>query len=124
MPYIDYIVNRSVNFITFYVIPANVYIKVSLMSSENVIKSRKTKSQRKKAHPIFNEEVMFNLTPANIDRLSLNVSLYMRTTMGKSRLVSKTVAGPVIHATGQGLEHWKEMMTCPRSIISKWHVLI
>ncbi|XP_064628344.1 synaptotagmin-A-like isoform X2 [Lineus longissimus] len=101
-----------------------VYVKVILNSSEHMIKSKKTKTHRRRTNPVFNEEFCFFINPANIDRLSVTFSVCGRSIIGKNRVIGKSISGPVMYAAGQGLEHWKEMMYAPRSVISQWHTLV
>ncbi|XP_013386304.1 synaptotagmin-7 [Lingula anatina] len=102
---------------------AGTYFKVSLTVAERVIKAKRTKTHRKTHNPVFNEEFVMTVQPSLVNQVSIMVCACTRSGLGSSRLIGKTLVGPFMYATGQGFEHWRDMLSSPRTPVAKWHVL-
>ncbi|ROJ25251.1 Synaptotagmin-9 [Anabarilius grahami] len=130
------------------------YVKVSLMCDGRRLKKRKTSTKRNTLNPVYNEAIVFDVPPENIDQISLLVAVmdYDRCTSNNHRLellkngdlnrmtlkrgsltlfIFSVGHNEVIgvcrvgnDAEGLGREHWNEMLTYPRKPIAHWHPLI
>lgn len=65
--------NPSVSTTTF---PrADPYVKVSLMCEGRRLKKRKTSTKRNTLNPVYNEAIVFDVPPENIDQISLLIAV-------------------------------------------------
>uniref|UniRef100_A0A3B5MTG9 C2 domain-containing protein n=1 Tax=Xiphophorus couchianus TaxID=32473 RepID=A0A3B5MTG9_9TELE len=87
------------------------YVKVSLMCEGRRLKKRKTSTKRNTLNPVYNEAIVFDVPPENIDQISLTQ---------KSSLFCRVGS----EAESLGRDHWNEMLTYPRKPIAHWHPLI
>ena len=51
------------------------YVKVSLMCSGRRLKKRKTSTKRNTLNPVYNEAIVFDVPPENIDQISLSIAV-------------------------------------------------
>lgn len=51
------------------------YVKVSLMCDGRRLKKRKTSIKRNTLNPIYNEAIVFDVPPENIDQISLLIAV-------------------------------------------------
>lgn len=51
------------------------YVKVSLMCEGRRLKKRKTSTKRNTLNPIYNEAIVFDVPPENIDQISLLIAV-------------------------------------------------
>lgn len=54
---------------------ADPYVKVSLMCDGRRLKKRKTSTKRNTLNPIYNEAIVFDVPPENIDQISLLIAV-------------------------------------------------
>lgn len=59
----------------FILISADPYVKVSLMCEGRRLKKRKTSTKRNTLNPIYNEAIVFDVPPENIDQISLMIAV-------------------------------------------------
>lgn len=101
------------------------YVKVSMIMGGKTLKKRKTVINKKTAFPVFNEAFVFTILPTCLDRVSFMLSVYTVPRLGGSKkLIGRAVVGPYMYSTGQGLAHWNDMLSSPRSAVAQWHTLI
>lgn len=65
------------------------YVKVSLMCEGRRLKKRKTSTKRNTLNPVYNEAIVFDVPPENIDQISLLIAV-----MDYDRLVSNLGTEP------------------------------
>lgn len=124
-------------------------MKVSLICDGRRLKKRKTSTKRNTLNPVYNEAIVFDIPPENIDQISLLIAV-----MDYDRLVfyghlqhiseSRFRCFPMLfilsHRVGHnevigvcrvgndaeslGRDHWCEMLTYPRKPVARWHALI
>ncbi len=51
------------------------YVKVSLMCEGRRLKKRKTSTKRNTLNPIYNEAIVFDVPPENIEQISLLIAV-------------------------------------------------
>lgn len=51
------------------------YVKVSLMCDGRRLKKRKTSTKRNTLNPVYNEAIVFDVPPENIDQISLLIAV-------------------------------------------------
>ena len=51
------------------------YVKVSLMCEGRRLKKRKTSTKRNTLNPVYNEAIVFDVPPENIDQISLLIAV-------------------------------------------------
>lgn len=70
---------------------ADPYVKVSLMCEGRRLKKRKTSTKRNTLNPVYNEAIVFDVPPENIDQISLLIAV-----MDYDRLVSNLCIVPFL----------------------------
>lgn len=54
---------------------ADPYVKVSLMCEGRRLKKRKTSTKRNTLNPVYNEAIVFDVPPENIDQIHLSIAV-------------------------------------------------
>ncbi|XP_070544836.1 synaptotagmin-15-like [Ptychodera flava] len=104
---------------------SGIYVKVQLMHGRKGVKSKKTATQKGTCEPAYNESFSFTLTSKQMERTSILITIM---TTGSTRLgpgveYARVLTGPFMFARGEALVHWQEMMTQPKTTVTKWHSL-
>lgn len=114
------------------------------------LKKRKTSTKRNTLNPVYNEAIVFDVPPENIDQISLLIAVmdYDRLVLelfffscsifthalasmscrfctfrvGHNEVIGVCRVGN--EAESLGRDHWSEMLTYPRKPIARWHPLI
>ena len=101
-----------------------VFVKVTLLLDDKAVKTKKTKTQKKSREPIFNEEFVFSASRTAMDHVRIVVMMCSKTGFGLTKLIGKATVGSRLHVVaGPGLDHWQDMLECPKSALAVWHVL-
>ncbi|XP_062860543.1 synaptotagmin-9 isoform X2 [Trichomycterus rosablanca] len=98
------------------------YVKVSLMCEGRRLKKRKTSTKRNTLNPVYNEAIVFDVPPENIDQISLLIAVMDYDRVGHNEIIGVCRVGN--EAESLGRDHWNEMLTYPRKPIARWHPLI
>ncbi|XP_008286712.1 synaptotagmin-9 [Stegastes partitus] len=98
------------------------YVKVSLMCEGRRLKKRKTSTKRNTLNPVYNEAIVFDVPPENIDQISLLIAVMDYDRVGHNEVIGVCRVGN--EAESLGRDHWSEMLTYPRKPIAHWHPLI
>ncbi|XP_036441506.1 synaptotagmin-9 [Colossoma macropomum] len=98
------------------------YVKVSLMCEGRRLKKRKTSTKRNTLNPVYNEAIVFDVPPENIDQISLLIAVMDYDRVGHNEVIGVTRVGN--DAESLGRDHWNEMLTYPRKPIARWHPLV
>nr|XP_046188165.1 synaptotagmin-6-like [Oncorhynchus gorbuscha] len=98
------------------------YVKVSLESDGRRLKKRKTTIKRNTLNPTYNEAIIFDIPPENMDQVSLHISVMDYDLVGHNEIIGVNRVGS--HAEGLGRDHWNEMLAYPRKPIAHWHPLL
>ncbi|NXY89481.1 SYT15 protein, partial [Alcedo cyanopectus] len=102
---------------------ASVYVKVSLMSHQKLIKSKKTAAVVGSPNPVYNETFSFKAEQTELDTRSLSLSVLQSIKGEKTHLLGRVVVGPFMYTRGRELEHWNEMLSKPKELVKRWHAL-
>ncbi|KAM7413993.1 hypothetical protein PAMA_019015 [Pampus argenteus] len=105
-----------------YLPTADPYVKVSLMCEGRRLKKRKTSTKRNTLNPVYNEAIVFDVPPENIDQISLLIAVMDYDRVGHNEVIGVCRVGN--EAESLGRDHWNEMLTYPRKPIAHWHPLI
>ncbi|XP_029438447.1 synaptotagmin-9 isoform X2 [Rhinatrema bivittatum] len=97
------------------------YVKVSLMCEGRRLKKRKTSTKRNTLNPVYNEAIVFDVPPENIDQISLSIAVMDYDRVGHNEVIGVCQVGN--DAESLGRDHWNEMLTYPRKPIARWHPL-
>ncbi|XP_030055300.1 synaptotagmin-9 [Microcaecilia unicolor] len=97
------------------------YVKVSLMCEGRRLKKRKTSTKRNTLNPVYNEAIVFDVPPENIDQISLSIAVMDYDRVGHNEVIGMCQVGNNAERLGQ--DHWNEMLTYPRKPIAHWHPL-
>lgn len=57
------------------ILPVDPYVKVSLMCEGRRLKKRKTSTKRNTLNPVYNEAIVFDVPPENIDQINLSIAV-------------------------------------------------
>ncbi|XP_051778735.1 synaptotagmin-9-like isoform X1 [Erpetoichthys calabaricus] len=98
------------------------YVKVSLMCEGRRLKKRKTSTKRNTLNPVYNEAIVFDVPPENIDQVSLLIAVMDYDRVGHNEVIGITRVGNSAESLGR--DHWNEMLTYPRKPIAHWHSLV
>uniref|UniRef100_A0A672QER8 Synaptotagmin IXb n=1 Tax=Sinocyclocheilus grahami TaxID=75366 RepID=A0A672QER8_SINGR len=98
------------------------YVKVSLMCDGRRLKKRKTSTKRNTLNPVYNEAIVFDVPPENIDQISLLIAVMDYDRIGHNEVIGVCHVGN--RAQSLGRDHWNEMLTYPRKPIARWHLLV
>lgn len=105
----------------------DLYVKVSAILNEKVIKNKKTSIMRKTPTPLFNETTSFQLHPhtsLTLDNMSIVMSVYAYRSRGPHRrLIARAVVGSTDVASETGKEHWRKMVDGPHKMVANWQEL-
>ncbi|XP_029523415.1 synaptotagmin-9-like [Oncorhynchus nerka] len=98
------------------------YVKVSLMCEGRRLKKRKTSTKRNTLNPVYNEAIVFDVPPENIDQISLLIAVMDYDRVGHNEIIGVCRVGNEAESLGRG--HWNEMLSYPRKPIAHWHPLV
>uniref|UniRef100_A0A674D2E6 Synaptotagmin 6 n=2 Tax=Salmo trutta TaxID=8032 RepID=A0A674D2E6_SALTR len=98
------------------------YVKVSLECDGRRLKKKKTTIKRNTLNPTYNEAIIFDIPPENMDQVSLHISVMDYDLVGHNEIIGVNRVGS--HAEGLGRDHWNEMLAYPRKPIAHWHSLL
>ncbi|XP_062405264.1 synaptotagmin-9 [Sardina pilchardus] len=98
------------------------YVKVSLMCDGKRLKKRKTSTKRNTLNPVYNEAIVFDVPPENIDQISLLIAVMDYDRVGHNEVIGVCRVGN--DAESLGRDHWSEMLTYPRKPIAHWHPVV
>ncbi|XP_055046853.1 synaptotagmin-10 isoform X1 [Misgurnus anguillicaudatus] len=97
------------------------YVKVSLICDGRRLKKRKTTIKKNTLNPVYNEAIIFDIPPENVEQVSLSITVMDYDRVGHNEVIGVCRAGP--DAEGLGRDHWNEMLAYPRKPITHWHAL-
>ncbi|XP_053802182.1 synaptotagmin-9 isoform X1 [Vidua chalybeata] len=98
------------------------YVKVSLMCEGRRLKKRKTSTKRNTLNPVYNEAIVFDVPPENIDQINLSIAVMDYDRVGHNEVIGVCQVGN--DAESLGRDHWNEMLSYPRKPIAHWHPLV
>ncbi|XP_038676358.1 synaptotagmin-6-like isoform X2 [Scyliorhinus canicula] len=98
------------------------YVKVSLLCEGRRLKKKKTTIKKNTLNPSYNEAIIFDIPPENMDQVSLLISVMDYDRVGHNEIIGVCRVG--INAEGLGRDHWNEMLAYPRKPIAHWHPLV
>ncbi|EDL07596.1 synaptotagmin VI [Mus musculus] len=105
-----------------YATSADPYVKVSLLCDGRRLKKKKTTIKKNTLNPVYNEAIIFDIPPENMDQVSLLISVMDYDRVGHNEIIGVCRVG--INAEGLGRDHWNEMLAYPRKPIAHWHSLV
>uniref|UniRef100_A0A3P8Q8A1 C2 domain-containing protein n=1 Tax=Astatotilapia calliptera TaxID=8154 RepID=A0A3P8Q8A1_ASTCA len=97
------------------------YVKVYLMCDGRRLKKRKTTIKKSTLNPVYNEAIIFDIPPENVEQVSLSIMVMDYDRVGHNEVIGVCRTGP--DAEGLGRDHWNEMLAYPRKPITHWHAL-
>ncbi|XP_077357020.1 synaptotagmin-10 isoform X2 [Festucalex cinctus] len=97
------------------------YVKVHLICDGRRLKKRKTTTKKSTLNPVYNEAIIFDIPPENVEQVSLSIMVMDYDRVGHNEVIGVCRAGP--DAEGLGRDHWNEMLAYPRKPITHWHAL-
>ncbi|CAO2601224.1 Syt10 [Lemmus lemmus] len=98
------------------------YVKVSLMCEGRRLKKRKTTTKKNTLNPVYNEAIIFDIPPENVDQVSLCIAVMDYDRVGHNEVIGVCRTG--LDAEGLGRDHWNEMLAYHRKPITHWHPLL
>ncbi|XP_029836676.1 synaptotagmin-10 [Ixodes scapularis] len=98
------------------------YIKVILVCEGKRIKKKKTSVKKSTLNPVFNEALVFDVPPENVDDVNLAVKVVDYDRVGPNELMGCCAVGTL--AAGVGREHWLAVMDNPRKPTAQWYPLV
>ncbi|PKU43652.1 synaptotagmin-10 [Limosa lapponica baueri] len=112
----------SSDLLAIFGLAVNPYVKVSLMCEGRRLKKRKTTTKKNTLNPVYNEAIIFDIPPENVDQVSLSIAVMDYDRVGHNEVIGVCRTG--IDAEGLGRDHWNEMLAYPRKPITHWHPLV
>lgn len=98
------------------------YIKVILVCEGKRIKKKKTSVKKSTLNPVFNEALVYDVPPENVDDVNLAVKVVDYDRVGPNELMGCCAVGQL--ASGVGRDHWLAVMDNPRKPTAQWYPLI
>ncbi|XP_006912798.1 synaptotagmin-10 [Pteropus alecto] len=98
------------------------YVKVSLMCDGRRLKKRKTTTKKNTLNPVYNEAIIFDIPPENVEQVSLSIAVMDYDRVGHNEVIGVCRTG--LDAEGLGRDHWNEMLAYHRKPITHWHPLL
>uniref|UniRef100_A0A6J0TZP3 Synaptotagmin-15 n=1 Tax=Pogona vitticeps TaxID=103695 RepID=A0A6J0TZP3_9SAUR len=100
-----------------------VFVRVSLMNHNQIIKTKRTNTVTGSPDPLFNETFSFKAEQLDLDTTSLSLSVLQEAEGDETYLLGCVVVGPYMYTRGKELEHWNEMISKPKELVKSWHAL-
>lgn len=100
----------------------SVYVKVSLMNHNKLVRSKKTAAVLGSPNPEYHESFSFKANQTELDTASLSLSV-LQNTKQNTHVLGRVVVGPFMYSRGKELEHWNEMISKPKELVKQWHAL-
>uniref|UniRef100_A0A915KAS1 C2 domain-containing protein n=1 Tax=Romanomermis culicivorax TaxID=13658 RepID=A0A915KAS1_ROMCU len=97
------------------------YIKMNLMIGKKKLVKRKSTIKRNTLNPYYNESFQFSVSPTDIERVYLVVTVVDYDSLGSNDPIGKVVFGS--QSKGSELRHWEDMLATPRRVVAAWHTL-
>ncbi|XP_032361489.1 synaptotagmin-10 isoform X1 [Etheostoma spectabile] len=97
------------------------YVKVYLICDGRRLKKRKTTTKKSTLNPVYNEAIIFDIPPENVEQVCLSIMVMDYDRVGHNEVIGVCRTGP--DAEGLGRDHWNEMLAYPRKPITHWHAL-
>uniref|UniRef100_UPI00398F291F synaptotagmin-10 isoform X2 n=1 Tax=Pristiophorus japonicus TaxID=55135 RepID=UPI00398F291F len=97
------------------------YVKVSLICEGRRLKKRKTTTKKNTLNPVYNEAIIFDIPPENMEQVSLSITVMDYDRVSHNEVIGVCRVGQ--DAEGLGRDHWNEMLAYPRKPIAHWHPL-
>ncbi|XP_022252615.1 synaptotagmin-3-like isoform X1 [Limulus polyphemus] len=99
-----------------------VFVKVSLYVRNKLVRTKKTCSKKKTSDVEFSDSFNIQLPQSALSNVDLVVSLCDNAAFGGKRVIGRTQVGA--HClTDQGIQHWQDMLSSPKSTSAQWHTL-
>lgn len=102
-----------------------IYVKVQMNHTRRPYKSKKTVIKNTADDPIFNESFSFCIAGQPVEACNFVITMMVcpKKHLSQNEIYGKVVVGSFMFARGDQLVHWQEMMSQPRTTITKWHTL-
>ncbi|KAK6626340.1 hypothetical protein RUM43_006651 [Polyplax serrata] len=98
------------------------YVKVYLLCDGKRIKKKKTTVKKATLCPIYNEALVFDVPPENVEDVCLILQVIDYDMIGGNELLGCTGVGN--NFIGIGRDHWLEMLDNPRKPVAQWYPLL
>ena len=107
----------------FQILFLGLVVRIEFYNGKKLIKTKQTMMQRAGEDTNFNESFTFGTAGKNIDNCNFVISVLLVSRTGnKTQLEMGQIAlGSFVFAQGAGLQHWQEMLSQTRNVVSKWH---
>jgi len=101
------------------------YVRLKFSYGSKHIKTKQTHTQDVGREINFNESFAFSTSNKSIDNFNFTVTLMqtLRNSLSNDVEIGHVTLGSFMHARGEGLLHWQEMLSKTRSVVMKWHQL-
>ncbi|XP_076368474.1 synaptotagmin-2-like [Tachypleus tridentatus] len=100
-----------------------VYVKISLYLKKRLVRTKKTTSKKKISEVEFSNTFNIQLPQSALSDVDLVVSLCDKAAFGGKHLIGRTQVGANC-LTEQGIQHWEDMLSSPKSTSAQWHTLL
>lgn len=102
-----------------------VYVKLSLNHGRKCVKEKRSENREwgNGDEANFGDAFTFGVAGRYFDSCSLSFTVMVSPDGADFRRLGKTVLGPFMYARGEELRHWQDMLTNPRSAVTRWHAL-
>ncbi|XP_013779918.1 synaptotagmin-2-like [Limulus polyphemus] len=100
-----------------------VYVKISLYLKKKLVRTKKTTPKKKIPEVEFSDSFNIQLPQSALSDVDLVVSLCDKAAFGGKHLIGRTQVGANC-LTEQGMQHWQDMLSSPKSTSAQWHTLL
>lgn len=102
-------------------LPAECFVKVTLLHDGRPMKKTKTSSQSNEVSPSFNESFTFDVPTHQLGKVYFTLSVISVDKDGKRNLIGRSYIG--LNFDQDAKDQWQEMWQSPRKQVTCWHRL-
>ena len=104
----------------------DVYVKVSAVVNDKVIKNKKTGYVKRTPNPVFNEVIRLQLDSVmKLENMTIVLSVYAYRSRGPhKRLIGRSFFGSGKLSSSAGREYWRQITDNPQKMIAEWQEIL
>lgn len=101
---------------------ADPYVQIEMFYKNQHQCEWKTSVKNRTTTPVYNEPFQFDISGADINDVSLRITVYNHHKIRSSTVIGRVVLGHASH-TESGRDHWMHMVQQCGQPVSYWHML-
>ncbi|XP_033097483.1 synaptotagmin-17-like [Anneissia japonica] len=98
------------------------FVKIQLLLSDKVIKTKKSSTKKNTIDPVFNESFYFNVSPTSLDKVVIIISVWDYNCKSRDGVTGQINLGKYSSGLSEST-HWRRMFESQRCPVAQWHAL-